>query len=287
MQLPQRALRVGALTALTAAAGAEEAAAGAVGRQTAFFGFGWRFQLQEPAAARSGETCAFPTDLSNRSCAGLSLHEDTNHWTPQDCELSCCSDPSCLVWQYESKDMYAPLGQANWGQGRCLHGGADVRCNASGPARCTFDGSTSTPCVGGQRSAFQPLRRNWPFVAPEHDDSGWPTVDVPHDFVINGTFAPDDDAHRAFLPRGVGLYRKHFTLPAAWEGSAVQLVFDAALQYTEVYLNGEHVSDHRGGYTRFVVRLDNASSVRYGAVNLLAVRTDARWGSGHWCKTCP
>jgi len=64
----------------------------------------------------------------------------------------------------------------------------------------------------------------------------------------------------------------------------VPLVVDAALQYTEVYLNGQHVSDHRGGYTRFVVRLDNVSSVRFGSENVLAVRTDARWGSGHWCE---
>ena len=28
-------------------------------------------------------------------------------------------------------------------------------------------------------------------------------MDVPHDFVINGSFAPDNDAHRGFLPRGV------------------------------------------------------------------------------------
>ena len=46
-------------------------------------------------------------------------------------------------------------------------------------------------------------------------------------------------------------------MPASWHnasGIAVQLVFDAALQYTEVYLNGVHLMDHRGGYTRFVVR---------------------------------
>ena len=42
------------------------------------------------------------------------------------------------------------------------------------------------------RAAFQPLKRDWPFAAPGFDDSEWPAVDVPHDFVINGSFAPDE-----------------------------------------------------------------------------------------------
>jgi beta-galactosidase len=72
-------------------------------------------------------------------------------------------------------------------------------------------------------------------------------------------------------------------VPADWEGAGVQLVFDAALQYTEVYLNGQHITDHRGGYTRFVVRLDNSSALRFGNdENVITVRTDCRWGSGHW-----
>ena len=53
-------------------------------------------------------------------------------------------------------------------------------------------------------------------MKPGFDDSAYQAVDLPHDFVINGSFAPDDDAHRGFLPRGVGLYRKRFRLPASW-----------------------------------------------------------------------
>eukprot|EP01052_Picozoa_sp_SAG31_P001981 SAG31_NODE_66_length_28567_cov_30.222698_22_plen_378_part_00 len=87
------------------------------------------------------------------------------------------------------------------------------------------------------------------------------------------------------------MYRKRFSLPAEWRphdtGSSVQLVFDGALQYSEVYLNGQHVADHRGGYTRFVVRLDNVTgdgALQFGSGvdNVVTVRTDCRWGSGHW-----
>ena len=46
---------------------------------------------------------------------------------------------------------------------------------------------------------------------------------------------------------GVGLYRKQFAIPLSWKQHGIHLVFDAALQYAEVYLNGKHVVDHRGG----------------------------------------
>eukprot|EP01052_Picozoa_sp_SAG31_P001980 SAG31_NODE_66_length_28567_cov_30.222698_21_plen_235_part_00 len=179
-------------------------------RQSVFFGYSWRFHLQDPAEVQRSSTCAFTKSVTNRTCVGQSLHEDTNHWTPEDCELSCCADPTCMVWQYFAKDMVASPGQPqNWAQGRCLHGGSDVHCNSSGSKTlaqtCAFDaGHTKNHCIGGQRSVFQPLRRDWPFVARSFDDGSWPAVDVPNDFVINGSFAPDDDAHRAFLPRGVG-----------------------------------------------------------------------------------
>jgi hypothetical protein len=135
-----------------------------------FFGFGWRFHLQSPAEVRTGSTCSFERSASNMSCSGASLHEDTDHWTPEDCQLSCCADPDCMVWQYFAKDMQAPVGQRNWAQGRCVHGGGDVHCGANisvpgggaaataaGTAvECTFDGGrTKSHCVGASLPPFQ------------------------------------------------------------------------------------------------------------------------------------
>ena len=44
---------------------------------------------------------------------------------------------------------------------------------------------------------------------------------------------------------------------------------------------------HECGYTGFDVRLDNATNIRYGtsagAANVLTLRADASFGSGHWC----
>jgi beta-galactosidase/beta-glucuronidase len=120
-------------------------------------------------------------------------------------------------------------------------------------------------------------------VEPEFADSSWDVVDLPHDFSINGTFTNNGDTHHGYLPRNVSWYRKHFRLPDAWKGSTVQLYFEGAFHFASVYVNGQWVMDHRCGYTGFAVRLDNISSTLFGnGVNVIAVRTDASWGSGHW-----
>ena len=81
-------------------------------------------------------------------------------------------------------------------------------------------------------------------------------------------------------------YRKRFALPAGWRGKHIFLYFQGAFQFAEVYLNGKSIQDHETGYTTWTVRLDNASSLRYGAgkanVNTLAVRVDPSFCSGHW-----
>src|SRR5271170_6931394 len=66
-----------------------------------------------------------------------------------------------------------------------------------------------------------PMDAAWRFVQsdatgadqPGFDDSGWRTLDVPHDWGIAGPFDPKNPAkgEGAFLPTGIGWYRKHFT----------------------------------------------------------------------------
>jgi hypothetical protein len=76
-----------------------------------------------------------------------------------------------------------------------------------------------------------------------------------------------------------------------------RIYFEGVFRATEMFLNGELVGVHAGhfgdahgerggagmggGYTSFSVRIDNASSVRYGDTepNVLAVYVDPREGS--------
>ena len=84
-------------------------------------------------------------------------------------------------------------------------------------------------------------------------------------------------------------YRKHFTLPLLWKGSAVWLRFEGVWRNSRAWLNGIPVRDHAGfgdGYTSFNIRLDNVTSLKFGAgaanENVLAMYVDARLGSGWW-----
>ncbi len=46
-------------------------------------------------------------------------------------------------------------------------------------------------------------------------------------------------------------YKRSFTVPSAWQGKRVFIRFEACDYYTTVWINGERVGTHRGGYTPF------------------------------------
>lgn len=59
--------------------------------------------------------------------------------------------------------------------------------------------------------------------------------------------------------------------------------FEGVFHHATIFLNGKYLMSHECGYTEFDVRLDNATNVRFGdEANVLSVRADASFGSGHW-----
>ena len=115
--------------------------------------------------------------------------------------------------------------------------------------------------------------------APAFDDSQWRKLDVPHDWGIEGPFRYDLEGNTGKLPwKGVGWYRKHFTVPAADAGKRITVAFDGAMANAQVWLNGEYAGGWPYGYQGF--QLDLTDKVKFGAENVLAVRLDTeKWGS--------
>src|SRR3712207_3115282 len=76
---------------------------------------------------------------------------------------------------------------------------------------------------------------------PDFDDSAWRKLDVPHDWSIEGPFDEKNPTGRdgAYLPAGVGWYRKHFT-PPAFSGRRVFVEFDGVMANSDVWVNGMH-----------------------------------------------
>ncbi|MER3501450.1 MAG: hypothetical protein C4295_08280 [Candidatus Fervidibacterota bacterium] len=81
--------------------------------------------------------------------------------------------------------------------------------------------------------------------------------------------------------KGVAWYRRTFTLPNGrkgkgqraeeeWKGKRIWLCFGAVDWHATVWLNGELVGEHEGGYSEF--RFDISDKVRFDAPNWLVVR---------------
>ena len=102
----------------------------------------------------------------------------------------------------------------------------------------------------------------------EYDDSDWQAIDLPHTWN-----AHDVTDEKAGYWRGIGWYRKHFTLDAALSGKRFFLELEGVNSTSEFWLNGQSLGEHRGGYTSFEFDLTNL--VRLGAAgNVLTAKVD-------------
>lgn len=121
---------------------------------------------------------------------------------------------------------------------------------------------------------------------PDFADKGWRDVDLPHDWSIEGPF----DEHAAaggagaYLPTGIGWYRKNFRLSEAQREKIITLEFDGVYQNSEVWINGVCLGLRPYGYVPFVYEL--TPHLRFNGENIVAVRVDnsrqtnSRWYSG-------
>ncbi|MCX7597945.1 MAG: beta galactosidase jelly roll domain-containing protein, partial [Armatimonadetes bacterium] len=117
-------------------------------------------------------------------------------------------------------------------------------------------------------------------AAPDFDDSTWRRVDLPHDFVVEGTYDPAADRNHGYLPVGVAWYRKEFTLSASDRGRRIWLEFDGVYRASTIWLNGKLLGRHQSGYTSFY--FDVTEAANFGGRNVLAVRVDASGFEGWW-----
>jgi beta-galactosidase len=101
---------------------------------------------------------------------------------------------------------------------------------------------------------------------PDFDDQSWIPVDLPHTF--NAADGADGGGD---YYRGPSWYRRTFDAPATRGGQRSYLEFDGAALTTQVWVNGQAVGQHVGGYARF--RFDVTDALRPGR-NLIAVKVD-------------
>lgn len=120
--------------------------------------------------------------------------------------------------------------------------------------------------------------------AVSFNDKDWQQLSLPHDWAITGPFRMDLAGETGRLPwKGIGWYRKHFTIPASDAGKKIFIDFDGAMAYAEIWLNSHYVGTWPYGYSSF--RIDLSPYILFGKENILAVKLntekwDSRWYPG-------
>ncbi|HEY4109184.1 glycoside hydrolase family 2 TIM barrel-domain containing protein [Puia sp.] len=132
------------------------------------------------------------------------------------------------------------------------------------------------------------------------NDKPWRTLDLPHDWSIEGEFSQNNNTgqQEGGLPAGIGWYRKTFKLPVTRPGASKTYIdFDGVYRNSEVWINGHLLGKRPNGYISF--RYDLTPWLKKGADNVLAVRVDnsaqpnSRWYTGSgiyrhvWLETQP
>ncbi len=122
---------------------------------------------------------------------------------------------------------------------------------------------------------------------PDVNDSLWRTLNLPHDWSIEGAFSNDHPATvgGGALPGGIGWYRKTFLLNKNDKGKAIFIDFDGVYMNSRVWINGHLLGERPYGYISF--RYDLTPFLHYGdSANVIAVKVDnslqpnSRWYSG-------
>ena len=136
---------------------------------------------------------------------------------------------------------------------------------------------------------------NWKFMLGDDslaknntfNDNKWRTLDLPHDWSIEGSFSPKNPStpSEGGLPMGIGWYRKTFRLPVSSKSKNIIINFDGVYHNSEVWINGHYLGKRPNGYISFNYDLTNY--LKFGAQNnVIAVKVDnsdqpnSRWYSG-------
>jgi len=123
---------------------------------------------------------------------------------------------------------------------------------------------------------FPESRENEEIANQAFDDSQWPAIAIPHTWQ---TFETTGDIHPyiknpseqddPYWWKGWGYYRKVFRVNPELKNRKVFIEFDGVQKYAKVYVNGNFVGDHKGGFNSF--SFDISSTLNWGEENTLVV----------------
>ncbi|GMH50795.1 hypothetical protein TL16_g00871 [Triparma laevis f. inornata] len=234
----------------------------------------WLFQLADAPAPVKCADDAFPIDLSDKQCLGLS--PALYAFDADSCGDACCSSSTCSVWQWCNGDDGDDCGDQS-----CWVGNIEQET----------DCQDQKGWLGGFRSELPPPPQPaddcdedvMPECGQSFNDTAWRTLDIPHDFVVEGTVDQDKgDTSHGYLPVGSAWYRKHFTVSGDVKSELSYLQFEGIMGAIEIYLNGKFLISNPARYTP--LRLDVTDLLAFGddTENVLAVHVDGSDNDAWW-----
>ncbi|MCX7992314.1 MAG: beta galactosidase jelly roll domain-containing protein, partial [Fimbriimonadales bacterium] len=140
-------------------------------------------------------------------------------------------------------------------------------------------GMAQHPRPDFERRDWQSLNGVWEFQFDPQNvgtEQNWHTLPKPYERTIRVPFGWESKLSGIGDTnyKGVAWYRREFTLPENWRGRRVWLCFGAVDHHATLWVNGQRVGEHEGGYSEF--RFDITPHVRFDRPNTLAVRVEDR-----------
>lgn len=102
----------------------------------------------------------------------------------------------------------------------------------------------------------------------ELDDRNWMAFSLPHIMQLERKHCGGNSIYD-----GIGWYRRYFKLPKKYREKRIVVSFEGVMKNCDVFLNGEKIAQHHGGYVGFVA--DITDRVDWNGNNVLAVRVSA------------
>ena len=113
------------------------------------------------------------------------------------------------------------------------------------------------------------------------NDEEWRSLNLPHDWGIEGPFRQDYPGETGKLPWwGTAWYRKTFSLGKEDKGKQIYLDLDGVMSYSTVWCNGQLAGGWPYGYSSY--RVDLTPYLKFNAENTIAIRVENVEESSRW-----
>ena len=87
------------------------------------------------------------------------------------------------------------------------------------------------------------------------NDENWNTVNLPHDWSVEGVYSPNLASSTGYLPGGIGWYKKTLSIPTSDSGKLLYIYFGGVYCNSEVWINDHLLGKRPNGYVSFMYEM--------------------------------